>query len=113
MARNAVQSLKLHVRHISLLSLLMCDLSFMPQVYDHCPYCIRAELVLGWRAVQYERVVHGYGDTLGSDKVTDPTTSATVCWSLRSWVNNKTLHRESQCNCQMVVVALDWCRSAG
>ena len=95
MARNAVQSLKLHVRHISLLfpphvrplfhaTFLMrgtatTDCSHL-QVYDHCPYCIRAELVLGWRDVQYERVVHGYGDTLGSEKVTNPTTRATVCW---------------------------------
>ena len=31
-------------------------------VYDHCPYCIRVELVLGWLGLNYERVVYGYGD---------------------------------------------------
>ena len=36
-------------------------------VYDHCPYCIRVELALGWRSMQYERVVYGYGDKLGDD----------------------------------------------
>lgn len=34
-------------------------------VYDHCPYCIRVELALGWNNVSYERVVYGYGDRLG------------------------------------------------
>jgi len=37
-------------------------------IYDHCPFCIRAELVLGWNEISYERVVYGYGDTLGSQK---------------------------------------------
>lgn len=27
-----------------------------------------AELVLGWNSISYERVVYGYGDTLGSQK---------------------------------------------
>eukprot|EP00937_MAST-01D_sp_MAST-1D-sp2_P007993 g7993.t1 len=35
-------------------------------LYDHCPFCIRVELVLGWKGIPYERVVYGYGDTLGS-----------------------------------------------
>jgi len=30
-------------------------------VYDHCPFCIRAELMLGWHDIEYERVVYGYG----------------------------------------------------
>ena len=34
-------------------------------VYDHCPFCIRVELVLGWHKVPYERAVYGYGDRLG------------------------------------------------
>eukprot|EP00535_Pseudo-nitzschia_heimii_P003144 CAMPEP_0197175772 /NCGR_PEP_ID=MMETSP1423-20130617/1901_1 /TAXON_ID=476441 /ORGANISM="Pseudo-nitzschia heimii, Strain UNC1101" /LENGTH=271 /DNA_ID=CAMNT_0042625005 /DNA_START=20 /DNA_END=835 /DNA_ORIENTATION=+ len=34
-------------------------------VYDHCPFCIRVELVLGWSDVAYERAVYGYGDRLG------------------------------------------------
>lgn len=37
-------------------------------VYDHCPYCIRVELVLGWKNLPYERVVYGYGDSLGDQK---------------------------------------------
>ena len=37
-------------------------------LYDHCPFCIRVELVLGWKNIPYERVVYGYGDTLGSKK---------------------------------------------
>ena len=34
-------------------------------VYDHCPYCIRVELALGWHHIPYERIVYGYGDQLG------------------------------------------------
>eukprot|EP00667_Euglena_gracilis_P009405 EG_transcript_9558 len=34
-------------------------------VYDHCPYCIRVELFLGWNGVKYNRVVYGYGDLEG------------------------------------------------
>eukprot|EP00729_Bicosta_minor_P004489 gene4489-35137_t len=37
-------------------------------VYDHCPFCIRVELLLGWKGISYDRVVYGYGDALGSDK---------------------------------------------
>ena len=37
-------------------------------VYDHCPFCNRIELVLGWKGIAYERKVYGYGDTLGSSK---------------------------------------------
>lgn len=36
-------------------------------VYDHCPFCIRVELALGWSDQPYERVVYGYGDKLGDD----------------------------------------------
>ena len=34
-------------------------------VYDHCPYCIRVELALGWQNIPYERIVYGYGNQLG------------------------------------------------
>jgi len=37
-------------------------------VYDHCPFCVRAELVLGWKGIPFERKVYGYGDTLGDTK---------------------------------------------
>lgn len=36
-------------------------------VYDHCPFCIRVELALGWNGQPYERMVYGYGDKLGDD----------------------------------------------
>lgn len=36
-------------------------------VYDHCPFCIRVELALGWKDCPYERLVYGYGDKLGDD----------------------------------------------
>lgn len=28
--------------------------------YDHCPFCIRVELLLGWKGISYDRVVYGY-----------------------------------------------------
>lgn len=31
-------------------------------VYDHCPFCVRVELVLGWLGLPFKRVVHGYGE---------------------------------------------------
>lgn len=30
-------------------------------VYDHCPFCLRAELALGWLGAPYRREVYGYG----------------------------------------------------
>ena len=30
--------------------------------YDHCPYCIRVELTMGFLGLPYDRVVYGYGD---------------------------------------------------
>jgi hypothetical protein len=30
-------------------------------VYDHCPYCLRVEVLMGHAGIEYERVVHGYG----------------------------------------------------
>lgn len=38
-------------------------------LYDHCPYCIRVELVLGWHGIPYSRKVYGYGDMDGPKKV--------------------------------------------
>lgn len=37
-------------------------------LYDHCPFCIRAELVLGWLGIPYERVVYNYGQGADPDK---------------------------------------------
>ncbi len=34
-------------------------------MYDHCPFCIRVELVLGRFGIPYERVLYGYGDMKG------------------------------------------------
>ena len=36
-------------------------------LYDHCPYCIRVELAMGWQNIHYERIVYGYGDKLGDE----------------------------------------------
>lgn len=30
-------------------------------MYDHCPFCVRTELALGWLRVPYERIVYNYG----------------------------------------------------
>lgn len=37
-------------------------------VYDHCPYCVRAELALGWLGLPYERLVYGYGEGADPEK---------------------------------------------
>ncbi|CAE7660585.1 grxB [Symbiodinium sp. CCMP2592] len=34
-------------------------------IYDHCPYCTRVELVLGWHGWQPKRLVYGYADVAG------------------------------------------------
>ena len=34
-------------------------------VYDHCPFCIRVDLFLGWNSIKYDRVIYGYGDVEG------------------------------------------------
>jgi len=39
-------------------------------VYDHCPYCTRVELFLGWNGIKYNRVLYGYGDMEGPKKLT-------------------------------------------
>lgn len=39
-------------------------------VYDHCPFCIRTELALGWLGIDYQRIVYGYGDMEGPKVLT-------------------------------------------
>jgi len=39
-------------------------------LYDHCPYCTRVELVLGWRGLPYRRLVYGYADVDGPTALT-------------------------------------------
>lgn len=44
--------------------------SLKAHIYDHCPYCTRVELVLGWHGLPYERVVYGYADVQGPTALT-------------------------------------------
>ena len=37
-------------------------------LYDHCPFCIRVELILSRLNVPYNRVVYGYGQGAGPEK---------------------------------------------
>lgn len=37
-------------------------------LYDHCPFCIRVELLLGLYGIPYERVVYGYGEGAPPEK---------------------------------------------
>ena len=30
-------------------------------LYDHCPYCVRVQLALGWKGIPYEMKLYGYG----------------------------------------------------
>ena len=39
-------------------------------VYDHCPFCIRVDLYLGWNNVTYDRKIYGYGDLSGPTSLT-------------------------------------------
>jgi len=44
--------------------------AFKLHMYDHCPFCMRAEIAAGWLGVPYERILYGYGQ--GADPaVTD------------------------------------------
>jgi len=38
-------------------------------LYDHCPFCVRAELILGLFEIPYDRVVYNYGEGASSDKL--------------------------------------------
>ena len=37
-------------------------------VYDHCPFCIRVELLCGIFGINYDRVVYGYGEGAPAEK---------------------------------------------
>ena len=37
-------------------------------VYDHCPYCIRVELIMGLNDIPYRRIVYGYGEGAPPEK---------------------------------------------
>ena len=37
-------------------------------LYDHCPFCIRVELLLGLHGIPYNRVVYGYGEGAPAEK---------------------------------------------
>ncbi|XP_063900070.1 glutaredoxin 2-like [Zophobas morio] len=39
-------------------------------LYDHCPFCVRVELALGWMEISYQRIFYGYGDMEGPKKLT-------------------------------------------
>ena len=39
-------------------------------LYDHCPFCVRVELVLGWKNIKFERKLYGYGDIEGPTRLT-------------------------------------------
>ena len=30
-------------------------------MYDHCPYCVRVQLALGWKGIPHEIKLYGYG----------------------------------------------------
>ena len=49
-------------------------------LYDHCPYCTRVELVLGWHGRPYERVVYGYADVQGPTALTGKKVLPVITW---------------------------------
>mmetsp|Transcript_56389 Transcript_56389/g.167835 ORF Transcript_56389/g.167835 Transcript_56389/m.167835 type:complete len:307 (+) Transcript_56389:50-970(+) len=50
-------------------------------LYDHCPYCTRVELVLGWRGLSYRRVVYGYADVEGPTTLTGTKVLPVLEWT--------------------------------
>ena len=44
--------------------------SVVLHLYDHCPFCIRVDLALGWAKVNYQRKLYGYGDIEGPKALT-------------------------------------------
>ena len=30
-------------------------------LYEHCPFCVRVQLTLGWKGIPYETKAYGYG----------------------------------------------------
>ena len=55
--------------------------SLKAHIYDHCPYCTRVELVLGWHGLPYERVVYGYSDVAGPVALTGKKLLPVITWS--------------------------------
>lgn len=49
-------------------------------LYDHCPYCTRVELVLGWHGRRYERAVYGYADVEGPTALTGKKVLPVITW---------------------------------
>ena len=49
-------------------------------LYDHCPYCTRVELVLGWHGKSYERAVYGYADVQGPMALTGKKVLPVITW---------------------------------
>ena len=39
-------------------------------VYDHCPFCIRVDLILNWNNIPYQRKLYGYADQAGPKSLT-------------------------------------------
>lgn len=50
-------------------------------LYDHCPYCTRVELLLGWRGLPYDRKVYGYADVEGPKRLTGKKSLPVLEWS--------------------------------
>lgn len=50
-------------------------------IYDHCPYCTRVELVLGWRGLRYDRAVYGYADVEGPTALTGKKVLPVLEWT--------------------------------
>lgn len=49
-------------------------------LYDHCPYCTRVELVLGWHRRRYARKVYGYADVTGPMALTGKKVLPVITW---------------------------------
>jgi len=50
-------------------------------LYDHCPYCTRVELVLGWRGLQYGKTGYGYADVEGPTALTGKKVLPVLEWT--------------------------------
>mmetsp|Transcript_70 Transcript_70/g.158 ORF Transcript_70/g.158 Transcript_70/m.158 type:complete len:316 (-) Transcript_70:27-974(-) len=50
-------------------------------LYDHCPYCTRVELVLGWKGLSYRRLVYGYADVDGPTALTGKKVLPVLEWT--------------------------------
>merc|ERR1719424_2083214 len=54
---------------------------FRLHLYDHCPFCTRVELVLGWRGIRYDRSVYGYSDVAGPSALLGQKMLPVIAWS--------------------------------